>query len=181
MKKEISTDGIIEALGNIIASGDASAAKEILKELKKSHSETIQGVLELMAQKALRMGMFFHPGSKVTVLDPAHHPSYSTFMCPKLESLPSDMERITFRWAFTEIENGSHYLPDDTLVSYGHSDYIITLIDVLTECDTDTLRKITEMARRMSTKTVVIAMAIINRGYTAESLGVDEFYSLLDL
>ncbi|MDZ4385236.1 MAG: hypothetical protein U0944_02335, partial [Candidatus Moranbacteria bacterium] len=84
MQKEITTDGIIEALGAVISNGDANAAKEILKGLKNSHPEIINGVMELMVQKALRMGMFFHHRSKITILDPAHHPSYSMLMCPVL-------------------------------------------------------------------------------------------------
>ncbi|MDP1619463.1 MAG: hypothetical protein Q8L11_04275 [Candidatus Moranbacteria bacterium] len=178
MQKEISTDEIIEALGTIISGEDSKAAKEILKGLKKSHSEIIQDMLELMTQKALKAGIFFHPDSKVTVLDPAHNPNYSILMCPVLSDYHPG---VMFRWAFTEVENGKHYLPDDTLVSYGYSDYIILLIDVAAECDSHVVRRITEMARQISPKTVVIVMAVISRGFTAESLGVDEFYPLLEL
>ncbi|MDP1884691.1 MAG: hypothetical protein Q8L10_05015 [Candidatus Moranbacteria bacterium] len=182
MQKEITTDGIIEALGNIISSGDTGATKEIMKKLKQSHPETIQGMLGLMARKALGMGMFFHSGSKVTIIDPAHCPNFSTLLCHELKNLHSDSERVTFRWAFTEIENGNHYLPDDTIALYGYSDYAILLIDVIAvECDSHMVKKMTEMVKQMSQDTVAIVMTIINRGFTAESLGVDEFYPLLEL
>lgn len=182
MEREVPIDGIINALGEIILSGDANAAKEILRGFKHSHPEIIQKILGLTIQKAFGMNMFFHSKSKVTVIDPAHHPNYSILICPELKSLHSDLDKITFRWAFTEMENGNHYLPDDTIIAYGHSDYVILFADIITtECDSHTVKKMTEMARQISPRTVVIAMTFLNRGYTAEDLGVDEFYSLLEL
>jgi len=139
-------------------------------------------LIAIAINAVVRKNMNFKSESTVTIIGPAFGAiNYTLSICNFLEDAYKT-SRVNFRPGRTQLrEDGkTHYFPEKLLDIYAESDEFIVIEDIVNLGST--IREIDALTKATFGKPVSRAMCIVNRGgQTAQSMGIEEFYPLLDV